>query len=63
MSGAFYPAMSLSLPVFNPNAGRLGTLLESLPGVGQTFFYARQSMACKNSCPTEPQPMTMAEAR
>ena len=34
--------MSLALPVFNPNAGRLGTLLESLP-VGQTFLSAKKN--------------------
>src|SRR5437660_1959306 len=55
--------MSLALPIFNPNAGRLGTLLESLPAVAQTFLSARQSMAGKNACPTvEPLPMSMDEA-
>ena len=43
--------MNLALPIFNPNAGRLGTLLESLHGRPE-------------ACPTgEPLPMTMDEAR
>src|SRR5436309_11856391 len=41
--------MSLALPVFNPNTGRLGTLLESL--------------VARNAPRPEPLPMTMDEAR
>src|SRR5215510_11609663 len=42
--------MTLSLPMFNPNAGRLGTLLESLLGR-------------RDARPTGPLPMSMAEAK
>jgi uncharacterized radical SAM protein YgiQ len=41
--------MSLALPIFNPNTGRLGTLLESLPARGQPG--------------SESLPMSMDEAR
>src|SRR5262245_33656768 len=46
--------MSLALPIFNPNAGRLGNLLESLPGVGNVGQQAAGPM---------PLPMIQAEAR
>ncbi len=44
----------LSLPIFTPNAGRLGTLLESLR--------ARQGQGKLAACPTTPLPMTRDEA-
>src|SRR5436190_1050145 len=55
--------MSLSLPIFNPNAGRFGTLLESLPSVGQAASLTTISPGRQAACPTNPLPMTMAEAR
>ncbi|HMC10672.1 MAG TPA: YgiQ family radical SAM protein, partial [Pirellulaceae bacterium] len=55
--------MSLSLPIFNPNAGRFGTLLESLPSVGQAASLTTISPGRRAACPTNPLPMTMAEAR
>jgi uncharacterized radical SAM protein YgiQ len=55
--------MSLSLPVFNPNAGRFGTLLESLPSVGQACSLPKPIQGRRDACPTTPLPMTMAEAR
>ena len=50
----------LSLPMVNPNAGRLGRLLESL--VGQASSLPVDSWDRQDACPT-PLPMTMAEAR
>src|SRR6185295_2491128 len=57
------PAMSLTLPIFNPNAGRLGTLLESLPTVGQASRLS-PSLNKRDACSTvAPLPMSMDEAR
>src|SRR4051812_21872013 len=54
--------MSLALPIFNPNTGRLGTLLESLP-VGQASGLPSQSDGRRDAHPTQPLPMSMDEAR
>src|SRR5262245_599628 len=50
--------MNLALPMLNPHAGRLGTLLESL---GQAPVADDRGML--KTCPTEPLPMSMSEAR
>src|SRR4051812_16586357 len=54
--------MSLALPIFNPNTGRLGTLLESLP-VGQASSLPSGNHGRPEACPTTPLPMSMDEAR
>jgi uncharacterized radical SAM protein YgiQ len=56
--------MSLALPIFNPNAGRLGTLLESLPSVGRASGRPKSLYGRPEAYPTEtPLPMSMDEAR
>ena len=51
----------IALPMLNPQAGRLGRLLESLPNVARA---SRLSSGRQDACPTgEPLPMTMDEAR
>src|SRR5690349_14988612 len=47
------PRMSLALPIFNPNTGRLGILLESLSG----------GCGLRSKPRLEPLPMSMDEAR
>jgi uncharacterized radical SAM protein YgiQ len=55
--------MNASLPLFNPYAGRLGTLLESLPSlVGQASSLPSKLPGRQDACPT-PLPMTMDEAK
>ena len=54
----------LSLPTFNPQAGRLGRLLESLRAVGQASRLFGGNGDKRDACPTgEHLPMTMEEAR
>src|SRR4029453_17733245 len=57
--------MTLSLPIFNPNAGRLGTLLESLCGSALCSASTGTQAANKREAgsTSEPLPMTMEEAR
>ena len=72
------PGPELSLPVFRPEAGRLGTLLESLRPVGQASSLPKMDAAVKKStaigngpsisgrqdaCPTLPMSMDEAHAR
>ena len=52
----------LSLPVFHPDAGRVGRLLEGLP-VGQASRLSPSSLDKRDACPTIPLPMSLAEAR
>lgn len=54
--------MNASLPIFNPNAGRLGNLLESLPIVGQAASLPNKTQGRQEACRT-PLPMSMEEAQ
>jgi len=53
---------NLSLPMFNPNTGRLGTLLEALHPAGQASRLPDSSPGRRDACPT-PLPMSLDEAR
>ena len=53
-------APDLSLPLFNPNAGRLGTMLESLSPVGRAS--GRPSNQGRPEAYPTPLPMSLAEA-
>src|SRR5262245_22435154 len=53
--------MSHALPIFNPNASQLGTVLESLSVMGQSSRLSKQDR--QEACPAKALPVTMAEAR
>src|SRR5262245_63407733 len=59
--------MTLSIPIFNPNAGRLGRLLESLSAPGPCSAApptSTQRTGMRDVCSSrEPLPMTMEVAR
>src|SRR5437762_4021723 len=54
--------MNLSLPIFNPNAGRLGTLLETLPSLAPAPMPGTNDAAWTRRL-SEPLPVTMDEAK
>src|SRR5262245_44526470 len=56
--------MSSALPIFNPNAGRLGNLLEQLRApMGQASCLPRTNHGRLEACPTNALPMSMEEAK
>src|SRR5262245_9014774 len=56
--------MSSALPIFNPNAGQLGTLLESLrPPLERASGRPNTSQARPEAYPTKPLPMSMDVAK
>ena len=54
--------MTLSLPLFNPNAGRLGALLESLAGNRRVGQGRAATDGPPSASSSDPLPMSMADA-